>query len=149
MPYSVVLKRQVKVVYVQSKDRNTYELLVCTGTLMEGQTILSCYRLRFQIEFLIRDAKTYTGMEHCQARSKDKLYNHFNMAMMSVSVVKYRTWARRTDKQQVPFSMRSIKTYCINKYMTQTIFDNLALDLSCRKIKQLYLKCLNIGSMAA
>jgi hypothetical protein len=147
--YSVILKQQVKVVYVQSKDRNSYELLVCTDTTMEGQTILSYYRLRFQIEFLIRDAKTYTGMEHCQARSREKLYNHFNMAMMSVSVVKYRTWATRTDKQQLPFSMRSIKTCCINKYMTQTIFTNLILDLNCKKIKQLYYKCLNIGNMAA
>jgi len=69
--------------------------------------------------------------------------------MMSVSAVKYQTWAKLPDKEQVPFSMRSIKTYCMTKYMTETIFSNLALDLSFNKIKRLYNQCLNIGSMAA
>jgi Transposase DDE domain len=148
--YSVALKQQVKVVYVQSKDRrDSYEVLLCTDTMMSGQKVISYYRLRFQIEFLIRDAKTSTGMEHCQARSEEKLYNHFNMAMLSISVVKYRTWAKLPDKQQVPFSIRSIKTYCLNKYMANTIFLNLDLDLSCNKIKRLYNQCLNIGCMAA
>lgn len=149
MLWSVTMKRKLKVVYVKFKEQKSFGVLVCTDTEMEGKKILSYYRLRFQIEFLIRDAKTHTGLEQCQARSEQKLYNHFNMAMMSVSVVKYQTWAKRPDKEQAAFSMRSIKTYCMNKYMTETIFSNLALDLSCKKIKQLYNQCLNIGSMAA
>lgn len=147
--WSVTLKRRVKAVYVQAKGRNRYEVLVSTDTQMEGEELLRHYRLRFQIEFLIRDAKTHTGLEHCQARSEEKLYNHFNMSMLSVSVAKYQTWAKLPDKEQVPFSMRSIKTFCFNHYMTETIFTNLALDLSSTKIKRLYHQCLNIGNMAA
>lgn len=147
--WSVALKQQVKVVYVKFRERKGYAVLVSTDTAMAGETVLHYYRLRFQIEFLIRDAKTHVGLEHCQARGEEKLYNHFNLALLSVSVVKYQTWAQRPDKEAVPFSMRSIKTFCLNQYMTETIFANLALDMSCQKIKRLYHQCLNIGSMAA
>ena len=147
--WSVALKQQLKVVYVKAKERKGYEVLVCSDSEMAGEKILHYYRLRFQIEFLIRDPKTHTGLDHCQGRSEEKLYNHFNMAMMSVSVVKYQTWAKLPDKERVAFSMRSVKTVCWNQYMTLTIFASLALDMSCTKIKRLYNQCLNIGSMAA
>lgn len=148
--YSAVLKRKVKVVYVEHKESKRYELLVGTEEGMEGKEVLKYYRLRFQIEFLIRDAKGYTGLEHCQGRTEEKLYNHLNMAMLTVSVAKYELWAKQQTKEENnPFSIRSIKTWCMNKYMTETIFSNLGLDLTCNKIKELYYKCLNIGSMAA
>jgi hypothetical protein len=38
------------------------------------------YRLRFQIEFLYRDAKQFTGLNDCQARSPSKL-NFHNMSL--------------------------------------------------------------------
>lgn len=147
--YSIVLKRKVKVVHVEQVESGRYELLVSTDEGMKGDKVLQYYRLRFQIEFLIRDAKGHTGLEHCQARSEEKLYNHFNMAMMSVSVIKYQTWAKRKDRAEVPFSMRSIKTWCFNRYLTETIFSNLDLDRTCHKIKRLYNKCLHIGCIAA
>lgn len=120
--WSVKLKQQLKVVYVKARERKGYEVLVCTDREMEGEKVLRYYRLRFQIEFLIRDAKAHSGLDHCQGRSEEKLYNHFNMAMMSVSAVKYQTWAKLPNKEEVPFSMRSIKTFCMNQYMTLTIF---------------------------
>ena len=149
--YSVLLKRKVKAVYVAHKDRKGYEVLISTDVEIEGEKILTYYRLRFQIEFLIRDAKTSTGLEHCQARSEEKLYNHWNMALFSVSVVKWQWWAKLSEeeKQETPFSMRSAKTYCLNKYMAETIFANLEMDMTCIKIKRLFNKCLNIGNMAA
>lgn len=147
--WSVGLKQHLKVVYVKGRERKGYEVLVCSDSKMEGEKVLCYYRLCFQIEFLIRDAKTHTGLDHCQGRSEEKLYNHFNMAMMSVSVVKYQTLAKLPNKKQIAFFMRSIKTYCMNQYMTLKIFTNLALDMSCSKIKRLYNQCLNIGSMAA
>jgi len=52
---------------------------------MEASKIIRYYSLRFQIEFLIRDAKQYMGLEECQAVSETKLYNHFNFSLMTVS----------------------------------------------------------------
>ncbi|MBN8564260.1 MAG: transposase [Leptolyngbya sp. UWPOB_LEPTO1] len=36
------------------------------------------YHLRFQIEFLFRDSKQFTGLEDCQSRTAKKLDFHFN-----------------------------------------------------------------------
>jgi len=71
------------------------------------------------------------------------------MALSSVSVAKAATWLRLPAEKRSAFSMRNIKLLYYNKMMTETIFANLALDLSCNKIKQLYHQCLNIGSLAA
>jgi hypothetical protein len=147
--WSVRLKREVKAVYLWYKQSKNYAILLSTDTTLKGEVILNYYGLRYQIEFLIRDAKTYTGMEHCQARSKEKLYNHFNMAMMSVSAVKWLVWARLPDHKQIPFSMRSIKTCFTGKFLTETIFFKLGLELKTQKIKQTYWECLKIGAMAA
>ena len=147
--WSVSLKRIVKAVYVELKDRKAYIILLSTDTEQKGAKVIRYYQLRFQIEFLIRDAKQYTGLEECQARAETKLYNHFNISLMSVSLIKLTCWASLTNKEQVPFSMRSIKTYFYNKFLTETIFSNLGLELNCNKIKKLYSQCLNIGSMAA
>jgi hypothetical protein len=145
--WSVSLKRKVKTLYVCHKEKKSYAILISTDTALKGTRVLQYYQLRFQIEFLIRDAKTYAGLEHCQARSEEKLYNHFNMAMLSVSAIKWLVWTRMPDKEQRPFSMRSIKTYFINKYLAETIFSKLGLELSCKKIKKVYDDCLSIGSM--
>ncbi len=141
----------MKAVYVERKDSKGYEVLISTNVEMEGEKVLTYYRLRFQIEFLIRDAKTSAGLEHCQGRSEEKLYNHWNMSLFSVSIVKWQWWAKlpAAEKKGTPFSMRSAKTYCLNKYMAETIFANLELDMTCNKIKRLFNKCLNIGNMAA
>jgi hypothetical protein len=147
--WCVTLKRMVKVVYLGFKNRKGYIILLSTDTKLKGEKIVRYYQLRFQIEFLIRDAKQYTGLEECQARSETKLYNHFNISLMTVSLMKYTCWATLPDKQAVPFSMRSIKTYFYNKFLTETIFSNLGMKLNCNKIKKLYSQCLNIGSMAA
>jgi Transposase DDE domain len=147
--YSIALKRQVRIVYVQDKQSHRYELLLCTDTQLGAEKIVQYYRLRFQIEFLIRDAKQYCGLEQCQARSEQKLYFHFNMALSSVSAAKAASWLCLPKQKRGAFSMRNIKLLYYNKMITETIFSNLALDLNCKKIKQLYNQCLNIGSMAA
>jgi Transposase DDE domain len=149
--YSISLKRKVKAVYVVSAKEKGYELLISTDVTMAGEKVLQYYRLRFQIEFLIRDAKQYAGLEQCQARSTEKLYNHWNMALFSVSLARWQWWAKLPDnqKQDTPFSMRTVKTACLNQYMAQTIFSILGLDMSSKKVKQLFNQCLNIGSMAA
>lgn len=134
---------------LEFKDRKAYTILLSTDTEQKGAKIIRYYQLRFQIEFLLRDAKQYSGLEECQARTETKLYNHFNMSLISISLMKLTCWASLTNKEQVPFSMRSIKTYFYNKFLTETIFSNLGIDLNCNKIKKLYSQCLNIGSMVA
>lgn len=151
MVYSVSLKCRVKAVYVVSEKERGYDLLIGTDVQMAGEKVLQYYHLRFQIEFLIRDAKTYAGLEQCQARSKDKLYNHWNMALFSVSLARWQWWAKLPEEQKknTPFSMCTVKTCCLNQYMAETIFSIIGLDMSSKKVKRLFNQCLNIGSIAA
>src|SRR3982750_3748434 len=148
--YSVSLKCKVKAVYVVSAKEKGYDLLISTDVTMAGEKVLQYYRLRFQIEFLIRDAKQYAGLEQCQARSTDKLDNHWNMALFSVSLARWQWWAKLPDnqKQDRPFSMRSVKTCCLNQYMAETIFSILGLDMSSKKVKKLFNQCLSIANIA-
>jgi len=149
--YRVSLKCKVKAVYVVSEKQKGYDLLISTDVTMAGDKVLQYYHLRFQIEFLIRDAKQYAGLEQCQARSKDKLYNHWNMALFSVSLARWQWWAKLPEdqKQDTPFSMRAVKSACLNQYMAETIFSILGLDMSSKKVKILFNQCLNIGNIAA
>lgn len=147
--YCVTLKQPVRVVYMLHIPTQKYELLLSTDTALSGEKILGYYRLRFQIEFLLRDAKQHTGLEDCQARSKNKLNFQFNMSLTSVSIAKVGHHLSIPDEQRGAFSLQSIKRLYHNKLLTETIFDNLALDLNCRKIKRLYEQCLDFGRMTA
>jgi hypothetical protein len=147
--YCKTLKQLVRIVYLQHKVTKRYEIFLCTDTLIEPALIIKYYRLRFQIEFLIRDAKQHCGLEECQARSENKLYFHFNMALSAVSVAKAGLWLSLPKEKREAFSMRNIKLMYYNKTITERIFSNLALDLNCKKIKRLYNQCLSIGALAA
>lgn len=147
--YCMALKQLVRILYLQDKQTRRYEIFLCTDTLINPELIIKYYRLRFQIEFLIRDAKQHCGLEECQARSENKLYVHFNMALSAVSVAKAATWLSVPKERRDAFSMRNIKLMYYNKIITQRIFSNLALDLNCKKIKRIYNQCLDIGHLAA
>ncbi len=69
---------KVRIVYIENKKTKKYGVLASTDTALKAEDIVQYYRLRFQIEFLIRDAKQHTGLEDYQARSENKLCFHFN-----------------------------------------------------------------------
>jgi hypothetical protein len=147
--WSAILNRKVRILVVEQKGTDHYEILMSTDTELAPGVILEYYRLRFQIEFLIRDAKQYAGLEQCQLRSKEKLHFHFNMAFTTVGLGKAIYWLKSPADQKEAFSMRNIKIAWYNRYLTDRIFSNLGLDLNCGKIKRLYHKCLKIADWAA
>lgn len=75
--YCVQLKVNVLVAFVYYKGKENPEIIVSTDTEMDAMTMCRYYGLRFQIEFLIRDAKQYAGLEDCQARDELKLNYRF------------------------------------------------------------------------
>jgi hypothetical protein len=147
--YCVLLKQTVLAAFIYYTDKQKPEIIICTDTDMAVMTMCKYYGLRFQIEFLIRDAKQHTGLEDCMARDKEKLYTHFNMAMTVVSIAKAAYHLSVPVEQRGSFSMADIKMLYMNQLITKRIFSNLALDLSCRKIKRIYNQCLNFGRLRA
>jgi Transposase DDE domain len=149
MVYCVQLRQVVLAAFVYYGDKDSPEILIGTDTGMESITLCRYYGLRFQVEFLIRDAKQYAGLEDCQARNQQKLHTHFNIALTVVSIAKAAYHLSVPIEQRGSFSMADIKMLHMNQLITKRIFSNLALNLSCRKIKRIYNQCLNFGRLRA
>lgn len=151
--YSISLKRKVKLAYLEvwknDKFTGAYAVLFSTDLNLSGQQIYLYYKSRYQIEFLFRDAKQFTGLTHCQARSEDKLTFHYNAALTAVSIAKAAYYLKDRVAQDESFSMSDIKTVHLNKIMADRIFNNLEIDLSCRKNRRVYLQALWLGKIAS
>jgi hypothetical protein len=147
--YCVMLKRVCKIVYCLDKKTGKYDILLSTDIQLDTKKIMRYYRLRFQIEFLFRDAKQYAGLADCQARDMKKLNFHFNACLTNVSIAKAQYYLSIPLKERESFSLQNIKRMQHSKLLTDLIFSNLELDMKCKKIKSLYQQCLNFGQIAA
>lgn len=114
--WAVSLGREVRVVIVDyvdaDKKRQARKVFFSTDTTMSARDIFDIYRTRFQLEFVFRDAKQFTGLTHCQARNKEALSFAFNASLTSVNVA--RAFARQ---QGMELSVGSTKTLLHNAAM--------------------------------
>lgn len=142
------LKRDVKLAYTQYLDEwglpTHYKLYFSTDLNLSAWLIVKYYRLRFQQEFLIRDAKQFTGLSDCQARSMNKLDYHLNTALSAVNVAK-----AEQGVNQGSFSMANVKTLYHNRLLLDHFFailpEGTKLTKNDPQVRQLY----NFGCMAA
>jgi IS4 transposase len=115
------LKRDVRVVVVDcmepGKKTQARKVFFSTDTGMSAKDIMDLYRTRFQIEFLLRDGKQFTGLTHCQSRQKEALAFHFNMSLTAVNVA--RAFARQDKKQ---LSVANVKTLIHYAMMIRRFF---------------------------
>lgn len=119
--WATSLKRTVKVVIADcmepGKKTQTRKIFFSTDTEMSAKDIVETYRTRFQIEFLLRDAKQYTGLTHCQSRKKKALEFSFNTSLTSINVA--RAFAR---EYRPGLSVGNVKTLIHNAMMIQRIY---------------------------
>lgn len=101
------------------------------------------YQLRFQEEFIFRDSKQFTGLNHCQARSINKLEFHWDMSLTAVNIPKVNAFLSIPKEERKTFSMANVKTLCHNQLIIERLFDILPnypeLSKNNPKIKELYL----------
>jgi hypothetical protein len=145
--YSKSLKRKIKLAYIEQSN-GSYAVLFSTDLNLDGQTIYVYYKCRYQIEFLFRDAKQFTGLTQCQARSESKMHFHFNASLTSVSIAKAVYFLKDRKAKSESFSMSDVKTMHLNKIMADRIFVNLEIDLSCKKIRRVYRDAIWLGKIA-
>jgi hypothetical protein len=77
-------------------------------------------KARFQREFLFRDAKQFTGLGDCQARSKATWQFHFDASLTAVTMAKLAVRQQRDD-QATPFSMASVKRRYFHAHLIERI----------------------------
>lgn len=143
--YSKSLKMNINIVIVYSKSSKgkwSHKIYFSTDVGQKWKEVLEMYRLRFQIEFLYRDAKQFTGLNNCEARSKNKLEFHWNMSLTAINLAKTVHWIPKKDaqpKEEVVFSMNDVKIQCHNELMLNRFISmfgiNPELDKNKRKIK--------------
>lgn len=130
---NVNLKCNIRLVYVlnlRNKKKPRYALLFSTDTELEAETIYRYYKARFQIEFIFRDAKQFTGLHHCQARRQDSLDFHFNASLTALNLAKVDAYLSFGYDADTPFSMLTQKMVYFNQHMLEKVFSILDLDLS-------------------
>lgn len=81
-------KQDFRVVVLVNTMDGSYVVLASTDCAQSALQVVRFYRLRFQIEFIFRDAKQFAGLVHCQARSQEKLDFHFNMSFAAVNLAR-------------------------------------------------------------
>jgi len=150
--YSKALKRNIRLVhvtYTNNKGKLIRKLYFSTDTQMDALEILDCYRSRFQIEFLYRDAKQSTGLNDSQARSENKLNFQFNAALTAINIAKVEHWLSQPKEVRKPFSMADIKTMNHNRLLLQRFIDVFGVNAYSAKNRKHVNELIYYGTIAA
>ena len=134
--YCKSLKRKIRLVIHIIADGG-HRIYFSTDTSMSGKDVIDLYRTRFQIEFNYRDAKQFTGLTHCQARSSNKLDFAYNASFAAVNVAK----ALRRDLG-ASLSIGRLKSMMVNAYYLERILLRFGHDpnmaLNDKLVKELF-----------
>ncbi|MEP0919917.1 transposase [Leptolyngbya sp. DQ-M1] len=149
--FHVSLKRSIRVVYLvdQRSTRVRTCLLFSTDVGQDPVQIYHYYKLRFQIEFIFRDAKQFTGLEDCQARDAQKLAFHFNASFTALNLARLDALQQHSGLAPFVFSMASVKRRMLNQHLLERFICNLDLDPSQIKSHPNYSSLCNYGIIAA
>ena len=133
--WHVSLKRQIRIAYLvdtRKVDKTGFVLLFSTDVNLNAQQIIKSYKARFQIEFIFRDAKQFTGLCDAQTRDPKKLDFHFNACLTALNLAKYEVQLRHPQaepqSQPIPFSMSSYKRLAFNDHLLSRFISMLDLN---------------------
>jgi hypothetical protein len=150
--WHVSLKCKLRVVVlVNRKDPHKPRSIVLASTDLElnGRKLVEFYVARFQIEFLFRDSKQFTGLADCQARAQTALDFHFNAALAILNLARAEELRARTDHPPQVFSMASWKQRQFNERLLDVFIGRFALDPTWVKNHPCYEELRTYGAIAA
>jgi DDE superfamily endonuclease len=149
--WHVTLKQPLRVVVlVNRKDpaKQRYIVLASTDLALEGHKLVTLYGARFQIEFLLRDSKPFTGLSDCQARAEAALDFHFNAALATLNLARAEAWQTHPATALQAFSMASWKQRRFNERLLDVFIEKLALEPSWVKKHPSYDELRSYGARA-
>ena len=148
--FAVNLDRILRIVLLLNTKTNKYVLLACTDIEFDARLITKYYQLRFQIEFIFRDAKQFMGLNDCQARDENKLDYYrratpFNASLSAVNI------ARKAIQQNEIYnkSMNNFMRYQYNQKFVDTIYCKLSQNSEFDLIESIWLNAPMWGNLAA
>ena len=150
--YSKSFKRDIKIACeftISEKGKVSHKIYFSTDLEMEASEIIKYYRSRFQIEFLYRDGKQHTGLEHSQARSENKLHFHFNASLTTINIARVCHWLSLPNEKRDAFSMADIKTLYHNMLLIERFIDVFAINPNKLKNQDIVKELIYYGTIAA
>ncbi len=148
----VSLKRTLRVVVVLDRrhpDKPRYALLFSTDLELDAVTLFYMYKARFQIEFIFRDAKQFTGLADAQTRNAQRLHFHFNASLTTLNIAKIEQRKAQSGDQPMVYSIASVKACYFNELFLQRFFSTFGWELSWIKKSPLYRRLRDFGRIAA
>jgi len=139
--YSPHFDRDLQIVLLANSDFSDYVVLCSTDTEQPAEQVAEYYRLRYQLEFVIRDAKQHTGLTHCQARSEEKIDFHLNMSVAAVGVL--RLLAKKKD-----CSLHTYRREAYNRMLIGRLLSKLGLSAEFERSDPRIQKVVRTGRMA-
>jgi len=114
-------KRSLRIVLLRTPQTGRTLLLCSTDREQAAEEIVRYYRLRYQIEFVVRYVTQHTGLTHCQPRSQQKIDFHLNMSVAGVDLL--RLMAGRAE-----CSLRTYRRWAYNRFLIGRLFSQLGLS---------------------
>jgi hypothetical protein len=107
--WSVSLKRLIRLAYVLKEEngKRRYVVLFSTDLEIDPLDLYRFYKARFQIEFIFRDARQFTGLADCQARDPQALDTHVNASLTALNLAKAALLQHQTTAKTASFSIAS------------------------------------------
>jgi hypothetical protein len=146
------LKRRLRLVVLLHRNDPAKPRVIVLGSTdpeLNGHKLLGLYAARFQIEFLFRDSKQFTGLLDCQARAASALDFHFNASLATLNLVRAEAWRVQQGQEPQVFSMASWKQCHFNERLLDLFMEKFALDPTWVKNHPCYDELRTYGAIAA
>ena len=129
---SVSLKRNIRLVVVCKRQGTNLltALLFSTDMSLPADKLYRYYPARFQIEFLSRDAKQFTGLSDFQTRSDARIAFHVNASLTALNFLKREERHQTPDADDHVSSIASWKIRTFNEHQLERIISTLGFDLT-------------------
>ena len=148
--WSVNFKRSILLVYLlkEQDGKQSYVLLFSTDVNIDPLLLYRCYKARFQIEFIFRDARQFTGLADCQARSPEALDSHVNASLTALNLAKASLLQQQPVTEPLSFSIASYKRLALNEHLLDLFISMFDLEPTLIKSHPNYQNLLAYGAIA-
>lgn len=110
-------RRELRLVVLHNARDGSYVVLCSTDLDQAADELVRFYRLRYPLEFVIRDAKQHLGLSQCQARLEEKLDFHLNASVAAVNLG--RLVSERLSMSLASLLRESYNTLLVDRLLTQ------------------------------
>ncbi|MBO1346510.1 MAG: transposase [Hormoscilla sp. GUM202] len=148
--WSVSLKRRIRLAYLlkEQNGKRSSVVLFSTDLEIDPLYLYQCYTARFQIEFIFRDARQFTGLADCQARSPEALDSHVNASLTALNLAKAALQQQQTT-EPLSFSIASYKRLALNEHLLELFISLFDLEPTRIKSHPRYQNLLAYGAIAS